>query len=103
MERNSLKTRAKYAQKYLILTDRLSCGFGLLFWNWLNWVKKVLKLNRVEGGGGWGGGWGPVIAPSPFLDYFFYQNEVYEQKMSIKRVRNLSQNAGRGYFRDSNF
>ena len=35
---------------------------------------------------------------APFLDSFlFYRNEVYEQKISIKLVRNLSQNTGNGH------
>ena len=33
----------------------------------------------------------------------FYKNEVYEQKNGIKRVRDLSQIAGNGKFRDLNF
>ena len=60
------------------------------------------------------GGWGPVRPPPPpllldffffFFFFFFYKNEVYEQKVlcSIKRVGNLSQNAGNGHSRDSNF
>ena len=39
-----------------------------------------------------GGGRG-CVPPPPFL----------EVSISIKRVRNLSQNAGNGHFRDSNF
>ena len=53
------------------------------------------------------GGWGPVhLLLGIFSFYFFfYKNEVYEQKVicSIKRVRNLSQNAGNGHFRDAHF
>ena len=45
---------------------------------------------------------GPGEACDPLLD-FFYKNEVYERKMSIKQVRNLSQNAENSHFRDLNF
>ena len=51
-----------------------------------------------------GGGWVPVPPPPPLCSFFFfYKNEVYKPKISIKRVRNLSQIAGNGHFRDSNF
>ena len=52
-----------------------------------------------------GGGELMGLCQLPFLYYWvlFYKNEVYEQKISIKRVRNLSQNDGNGHFRDSNF
>ena len=46
-----------------------------------------------------GGAWGPV---SPFLDIFFTKANLLA-KMSIKRVRNLSQKAENGHFSDSNF
>ena len=53
------------------------------------------------------GGWGIYSPPHPFLDsfffFFFYKNEVYDQKISIERIRNLSQNSGNGHFIDSNF
>ena len=50
-------------------------------------------MKAVEDSGrGWGHFW-----------IFFYKNEVYKQKISIKRVRNLSKSAGNGHFRDSNF
>ena len=52
-------------------------------------------------------GWGPVLPPPSFWIFFFFflQKQVYEQKVicSIKQVRNLSQNAGNGHFRDSHF
>ena len=37
---------------------------------------------RIQGGIGWGGwgGWGPVIAPSPFLDYFFTKTKFTSKK-----------------------
>ena len=38
-----------------------------------------------------------------FLNFFFLQKRILLAKVSIKRVRNLSQNAGNGHFRDSNF
>ena len=51
----------------------------------------------------WIQGGGPVAPPPPpFLEFFFYKSEVEKQKTSIKWVRNLSQNAGNGHFRDSN-
>ena len=53
--------------------------------------------------GGWGEGWGVCVSTPPFLDFFFYKNEVYEQEISIKRVQNLSQNARNGNSGDSNF
>ena len=44
-----------------------------------------------------GGGVGEVTI-------FFKKKEVYEQELSIKRVRKLSQNTGNGHnFRDSSF
>ena len=47
---------------------------------------------------------GGDYAPLPILHFFsFYKNEVYKRKISIKRVRTLSQNAGNGRFRDSTF
>ena len=46
------------------------------------------------------GGLGGLCLP-PFLD-FFLQKRSLPAKISTKRVRNLSQNAGNGYFRDSN-
>ena len=49
---------------------------------------------------GEGGGMGGSVLP---LWSYFYKSEVYEQKISIKRVRNLSQNAGLSDLRDSNF
>ena len=52
-------------------------------------------------------GWGPKLPPPSFWIFFFFflQKQVYEQKVicSIKRVQNLSQNAGNGHFRDSHF
>ena len=49
-----------------------------------------------------GKGW--PVPPPPFLVFFLItKNEVYEQKVSVKRVLNLSQNAGYGHFRNSNF
>ena len=51
---------------------------------------------RIQGGRGWGS-----CAPSPPLPLFgflFYKIEVYEQKVTIKRVRNLCQNAGNCHF-----
>ena len=50
-----------------------------------------------------GGPGGPV---PPFLEFFFFfflQKRSLLAKTSIKRVRNLSQNAGNGHFRDPNF
>ena len=44
------------------------------------------------------GAWG-ACAP-PFLEFLLF---FYKQKITIKRVRNLSQNTGNGHFRDSNF
>ena len=44
----------------------------------------------------WGGGLGGT-------GRLFLKNEVYEQTICIKLVRNLSHNAGNGHFRDSNF
>ena len=38
----------------------------------------------------------------PFLDIFLQKRNLLA-KISIKRVRNLSQNAGNVHFRDSNF
>ena len=39
-----------------------------------------------------------------FVEFYFYKSEAYEQKISTKRVRNLSQSApGNGHFRYSNF
>ena len=59
-----------------------------------------------EDGSQWriqGGGLGSCPPPPVWsLFLFFYKSEVYEQKHNIKRVRNLSQNAGNGHFRDSN-
>ena len=48
-----------------------------------------------------GGVLGACVSLFGFL--FFYKSEVYEQKISIKRIRNLSQNSGNGHFGDSNF
>ena len=54
---------------------------------------------RFSGGskGGMGGVW-----PPPILD-FFLQKRSLLAKTSTKRAQNLSQNAGNGHFRDSNF
>ena len=38
-----------------------------------------------------------------WIFFFFLQNRSLLAKISIKRVRNLSQNAGDGYFGNSNF
>ena len=43
------------------------------------------------------------LCSSLFVVFSFYNSEVYEQKLSIERVRNQSQNAGNGHFRDSIF
>ena len=43
------------------------------------------------GAGGAGGGW-EVCARHPFLEFFFLQKRSLQAKISIKRVRNLSQN-----------
>ena len=50
--------------------------------------------NDPMGRGTWG-----ACALSP-LGFLFHRNEVYEQKFSIKRVRDLSQNTGNVHFRD---
>ena len=50
---------------------------------------------RIQGGGHGG----PV---PPFWDYFFTKAK-FTNKISTKRAQNLSQNAGNGHFRDSNF
>ena len=50
-----------------------------------------------------GGSKGAGLCPCPFWGEFFHKSEVYEQKISIKRVRNFSQHSGNGHFRDSNF
>ena len=55
------------------------------------------------GSRGAGGPWG-ACAPLPSWDFFFfYQSVVYEQEISIKRVRNLSQNAGNGILKTQIF
>ena len=41
--------------------------------------------------GGGGGGW-EVCARHPFLEFLFLQKRSLQAKISIKRVRNLSQN-----------
>ena len=50
---------------------------------------------------------GPVPTtppPTPLDEFFFFcKSRDYEKKTSVKKVRNLSQNAGNGQFRDSNF
>ena len=58
---------------------------------------------RIQGGEG--GGMEDLCPPLPLLlDLFlFLQKRNLLSKISIKRVRNLSQNAGNGHFRDSNF
>ena len=61
-----------------------------------------LSANWALGSGskGEGGLGGLSHPPPPILDFFFYKSEVYEQNISVKRVRNLSQNAENGHFRD---
>ena len=59
---------------------------------------KNTNIARMEDPRGGGGAGGPVRAL-----FFFYKSEVYEQKISIKRVRNLSRNTGNVHFIDSNF
>ena len=49
------------------------------------------------------GGLCPPPPPPHFFEFFFLQKRILLAKVSIKRVRNLSQNAGNGHFRDSNF
>ena len=50
------------------------------------------------------GGWGAYARTlsAVFFNYY-YNSEVYEQKNSIERVRNWSQNRWNGHFRDSIF
>ena len=56
-----------------------------------------MRDRGFRGGSKGGRAGGPVS--HPLLEIFYiYKSEVYEQKISIKRVRNLSQNT-----RDSNF
>ena len=45
---------------------------------------------------------GGACAPSPFFGFFFTKQSLLA-KISIKQVRNLSENARNGHFRDSNF
>ena len=61
-------------------------------------IRSIVSVADPSGGGG--GGWGAV---TPLLEFFFNKSKVYEQKISIKWVRKLSQIAGSGHFRDSNF
>ena len=65
----------------------------------LEWVLRHQFCRWISGGSR--GGWGPV--PPPFFLDFFLQRRSLLAKISIKRVRHLSQNSGTGYFRDSNF
>ena len=52
---------------------------------------------------GRGGGAGGPLPPFFGVVFSFYISEFYGQKIRVKRVRNLSLNAGKGHFRDSNF
>ena len=68
-------------------------------------IKKISWFLPDFNTGGSRGAGGPVFShtPSPFFGVLFYKGKVYEQNISIKQVWNLSQNAGNGHFRDSNF
>ena len=62
--------------------------------------KFLTQQRRIQGG------WGALgsLCPPPSWDFFFfYQSVVYEQEISIKRVRNLSQNAGNGILKTQIF
>ena len=70
-------------------TDEHHSDSHFLFWQW--------RIQKVEP---WGA---EPYPPPPFGFFFFYKSKIYEQKISIRWVRNLSQNAGNGHFRDTNF
>ena len=55
----------------------------------------------VLSGGSKGGGMGD-LCPPPFF-FFFFTKTKFTSKISTKQAQNLSQNAGNGHFRDSNF
>ena len=72
-------------------------------------IKIWSQLNKHLRGSMIQGGWGACPPPPHLLPFrissffFFLQKRSLLTKISIKRVRNLSQNAGNGHFRDSNF
>ena len=51
-----------------------------------------LRTPAADPRGSGGGETGGLCPPAPFLNFVFYKNEVYKQKISITRVRHLSQN-----------
>ena len=64
----------------------------------------TFSSNEIRSGRSRGVGGLCHLAPFfSFLFFFFDKSEVCKQKINIKRVRNLLQNAGNGHFSDSNF
>ena len=66
-------------------------------WNTLKVIDHWKAQWRTQGGRG------PDRPVPPVLNFYFLQKRSLLAKISIKRVRNLSQNAGNGHFKDSNF
>ena len=68
-------------------------------------LSSVLETTRDKPAlGGSRGAVGPV-PPPVILEFFFFftKTKLTSKKISINRVRNLSQNAGNSHFRDSHF
>ena len=92
----TIRTASFFLLQIYMLQENINIPKYLAFLLKTSSLKKVYSVaDPREGARG-------TCAPPPF-GFFFFTKTKFTSKISTKQAQNLSQNAGNGHFRDSNF